>query len=251
MKPSVVVKGLACVGGWLITHLALAEPLIAPTAIDWLLDCPLTTTAHLNPQVVGRTQCGLVSVPRDHAAPQRGRISLSVTRVGARQPLNREGVVFIQAGEPLQAQDAPFVLHLASRWESLATQAYRTLVDRYDVIELSARDLREGNAVEQAARDMEFVRAQLGDAQLLYLGNADASRLGNRYGTLYPERVARMVLVNAQQPESAAPHVEQLRLKETTKQDASSCINRWVGDFLVFGKQPPPSTRCLDSGNGE
>jgi len=80
---------------------------------------------------------------------------------------------------------------------------------------------------------------------------ADATRLGNRYAALFPERVARMVLVNAQQPESAAPHVEQLRLKETTKQDASSCINRWVGDFLVFGKQPPPSTRCLDSGNGE
>lgn len=246
MKPSVVVKGLACIGCWLIPNLALAKPLIAPTAIDWLLDCPLTTTAHLNPQVVGRTQCGLVNVPRDHAAPQRGRLSLSVTRVGARQPLNREGVVFIQAGEPLQAKDAPFVLHLASRWESLATQAYRTLVDRYDVIELSARDLREGNAVEQAARDMEFVRGQLDEARLNYLGNAAATRLGSRYGTLFPERVGRMVLINAEPGEAVATGVEQLLLKESASAGADGCVNRWLGDFLAYGRQPPASTRCLD-----
>ena len=251
MKPSVVVKGLACVGGWLITHLALAEPLIAPTAIDWLLDCPLTATTRLDPEVVGRTQCGLVSVPRDHAAPQRGRIRLSVTRVGARQPLNREGVVFIQAGDPQQAKGAPFVLHLASRWESLATQAYRTLVDRYDVIELSTRDLRQGNGVEQAAQDMEFVRGQLGEARLNYLGNAAATRLGSRYGTLFPERVGRMVLINTEPGEPLATGVEQLLLKESAHAGADGCVSRWLGDFLAYGKQPPSSARCVDLGAWE
>ncbi|AZE56169.1 hypothetical protein C4K03_4021 [Pseudomonas synxantha] len=245
MKPSVFVKSLTCICCWLIPSVALAEPLIAPTAIDWLLDCPLPTTARLDPEVVERTQCGLVSVPRDHAAPERGRIRLSVTRVGARQPLNREGVVFIQAGEPSPAREAPFALHLASRWESLATRAYRRLVDHYDVIELSARDLRQINAVEQAARDMEFVRGQLGEARLNYLGNATAARLGSRYGALYPERVARMVLINAEPGEPIAMGVEQLLLKES---NADGCVSRWLGDFLAFGKQPPPSARCLDLG---
>ncbi|AZE73772.1 hypothetical protein C4K00_3550 [Pseudomonas synxantha] len=245
MKPSVFVKTLACIGCWLTANLALAEPLIAPTAIDWLLDCPLPTTARMDPEVVGRTQCGLVSVPRDHAAPERGHIRLSVTRVGARQPLNREGVVFIQAGEPSPAREAPFALHLASRWESLATRAYRTLVDRYDVIELGARDLRQMNAVEQAARDMEFVRGQLGEARLNYLGNDTATRLGSRYGALFPERVARMVLINAAPGEPMAIGVEQLLLKES---NADGCVSRWLGDFLAFGKLPPPSARCLDLG---
>lgn len=251
MKPSIFVKSLACIGCWLIAKLAIAEPLIAPTAIDWLLDCPLTATAHLDPEVVGRTQCGLVSVPRDHAAPERGRIRLTVTRVGARQPLNREGVVFIQAGEPPQAKGAPFVLHLASRWESLATRAYRTLIDRYDIIELSARDLKQKSAVEQAAQDMEFVRGQLGEARLNYLGNAAATRLGSRYGTLFPERVARMVLINAGPGEPIAMGFEQLLLKESARSGADGCVSRWLGDFLAYGKYPPASARCLDLGAWE
>lgn len=248
MKPSVLVKSLACIACCLIANAVRAEPLIAPTAIDWLLDCPLPTTARLDPEVVGRTQCGMVSVPRDHAAPGRGRIRLNVTRVGARQPLNRVGVVFIQAGEPTQAKDAPFALQLASRWESLATRAYRTLVDRYDVIELSARDLKQERAVEQAARDMEFVRGQLGEARLNYLGNAAATRLGSRYGALFPERVARMVLINPEPGEPVAMGVEQLLLKESS---ADGCVSRWLGDFLVYGKQPPASARCLDLGAWE
>lgn len=249
MKPRVLVKSLACISCWLMAHLALAGPLIAPTAIDWLLDCPLTTTARLNPKVVDRTQCGLVSVPRDHALPGHGHIDLNVMRVGARQPLNREGVVFIQAGEPPQANGAPFALHLASRWESHSTRAYRTLVDRYDLIELSARDLNHNDAAEQAAQDMEFVREQLGETRLNYLGDAAATHLGSRYGALFPERVARMVLINAGPGEPLAAGVEHLLLKGSAHQGTDECISRWLADFLVYGKQPPASARCLDPGS--
>ena len=248
MKPSVLVKSLACIGCWLIANVVRADPLIAPTAIDWLLDCPLPAAARLDPEVVGRTQCGVISVPRDHAAPERGRIRLNVTRVGARQPLNREGVVFIQAGEPPQARSAPFAVHLASRWESLATRAYRTLVDRYDVIELSPRDLRQANAIEQAALDMEYVRGQLGETRLSYLGNAAAARLGSRYGTLFPERIARMALINAEPGEPLAVGVEQVLFKES---GADGCVSRWLGDFLAYGKQPPATARCRDLGAWE
>lgn len=188
---------------------------------------------------------------RDYAAPKRGNVRLNLTRVGARHPLSREGVVFIQAGESQKGQNATFGVQLVSRWESYATPAYRTLVNRYDVIELSPRDLSHESAIEQAARDMEFVRAQLGEAQLNYLGNADATRLGSRYAALFPERVARMVLVNAGHSESVASGVEQLLLKQPARSNDTGCVNRWVGDFLVFGKQPPTSTRCLDLGSWE
>mgnify|MGYP006167647281 FL=1 len=56
-----------------------------------------------------------------------------------------------------------------------------------------------------------------------------------------------MVLVNAEHDMAGTLKVEQLRLKEPAKPDAGGCINRWVGDFLAFGKKPPPSTRCLDA----
>lgn len=250
MKPRALVQSLTCAYLWLIAGLISAEPLIAPTAIDWLLDCPFPPMERPDPDVLERTQCGTVSVPRDYAAPKRGNVRLAVTRVGARDPLNRQGVVFIQSGEPQRGQGATFVLYLVGRWESYATAACRELVNRYDVIELSPRDLTQEQDIEQAARDMEFVRAQLDEAQLNYLGNAQATQLGSRYAALFPERVARMVLVNARQDEPVASGIEQLRLKESTQPGAvtGGCINRWMGDFLVHGKQPPPSTRCLDLG---
>ncbi|NVZ18706.1 alpha/beta fold hydrolase [Pseudomonas costantinii] len=253
MKSSVLVKSLACACLWLIASLGFAEPLIAPTAIDWLLDCPFPALQRPDPEVLDRTQCGTVNVPRDHAAPARGTVRLTLTRVGAREPLSREGVVFIQAGEAQQGQDATFALQLVSRWESYATPAYRTLANRYDVIELSTRDLNQDNAIEQAARDMEFVRAQLGDAQLNYLGNAVATRLGSRYAKLFPERVARMVLVNVGHGEPVAAGVDLLLLKDSSRPGtiAAGCVNQWVGGFLVNGKQPPASTRCLDRGSWE
>lgn len=251
MKPSVLVTSLAGACLWLMAAVPHAQPLIAPTAIDWLLDCPLPAFERLDPEVLERTQCGQVSVPRDHAAPARGRVRLNLTRVGARQPLNREGVVFIQVGEPPTAKRTTFAQQLASRWESYATPAYRTLVDRYDVIELSLRDLNAPNAIEQAARDLEYVREQLGEAQLHYLGNAQGTRLGNRYGALFPERVARMVLVNTRPGEPGVAGVEQLLLKETARSGSDGCVARWLGDFLVYGKHPPPSARCLDTGHWE
>ncbi|OPA83687.1 proteinase [Pseudomonas fluorescens] len=253
MKPRALLKCLAGSCLWLTANLGVAEPLIPPTAIDWLLDCPFPAVAHPDPEVLDRTQCGTVNVPRDHAAPARGSVRLAITRVGARQPLDREGLVFIQAGDTQTGHAATFALHLASRWESFATPAYRALANRYDVIELSARDLTQDNAIEQAALDMEFVRGQLGDAQLNFLGIAQATRLGGRYAALFPQRVARMALVNAEHGEPAASGVDLLRLKETAKPGnvASGCINQWVGDFLVYGKQPPVSTRCLDRGSWE
>lgn len=251
MPPRVFAKSLVFGCLWLGASPVFAAPLIAPTAIDWLLDCPFPAFERPDHDVLERTQCATVNVPRDHDAPKRGSVRLALTRVGARQPLNREGVVFIQSGEPQKAASATFVVHLASRWESYATPAYRTLVDRYDVIELSLRDLNQQNGVEQAARDMEFVRAQLGDAQLNYLGNADATRLGSRYASLFPERIARMVLVNAGHAEPTASGVEQLLLKESVRPTDAGCVNRWMADFLVLGKQPPSSTRCLDLGSWE
>ncbi|WDU64281.1 alpha/beta fold hydrolase [Pseudomonas poae] len=244
-----VAKYLACGAVWLMASLAHAVPLIPPTAIDWLLDCPHPPFEQPDHAVLERTQCASVEVPRDYAAPHRGRVRLALTRVGARDPLSREGVVFIQAGESHKAQGATFAVQLVSRWESFTTQAYRTLLNRYDVIELSPRDLSQENGIEQAAQDMEFVRAQLGEARLNYLGNADAARLGSRYAALYSERVARMVLVNAGHGAPLDSGVEQLLLKESAGAVTTGCVNRWVGDFLVFGKQPPASARCLDSGN--
>ena len=47
---------------------------------------------------------------------------------------------------------------------------------------------------ESAARDMDILRAILGDEKLNYLGKSYGTFLGAQYAELFPERVGRVVL---------------------------------------------------------
>ncbi|MFD6287136.1 alpha/beta hydrolase [Streptomyces anthocyanicus] len=63
----------------------------------------------------------------------------------------------------------------------------------------SANLLRHVSTVE-AARDMDVVRAALGDEKLSYVGASYGTFLGATYAGLYPERVGRLVLDGAMDP---------------------------------------------------
>lgn len=53
---------------------------------------------------------------------------------------------------------------------------------------------------ESAARDMDLIRAALGDDKLNYLGFSYGTQLGATYAALYPENVGRLVLDGAVNP---------------------------------------------------
>ena len=55
-------------------------------------------------------------------------------------------------------------------------------------------------STENTARDMDMIRAALGDEQLSYLGVSYGTYLGGVYATLFPERVRAMVLDSAYEP---------------------------------------------------
>jgi pimeloyl-ACP methyl ester carboxylesterase len=55
-------------------------------------------------------------------------------------------------------------------------------------------------STENTARDMDAIRAALGDEQLSYLGVSYGTYLGGVYATLFPERVRAMVLDSAYEP---------------------------------------------------
>jgi pimeloyl-ACP methyl ester carboxylesterase len=55
-------------------------------------------------------------------------------------------------------------------------------------------------STEEAARDMDVLRAALGDAVTSYLGFSYGTELGATYATLFPDRVARVVLDGAVDP---------------------------------------------------
>jgi pimeloyl-ACP methyl ester carboxylesterase len=55
-------------------------------------------------------------------------------------------------------------------------------------------------STENTARDMDSIRAALGDEQLSYIGVSYGTYLGGVYATLFPERVRAMVLDSAYEP---------------------------------------------------
>ena len=60
-----------------------------------------------------------------------------------------------------------------------------------------------------AARDMDVLRAVLGDETLTYLGYSYGTQLGATYAALYPEKVGRMVLDGALDPTLSADELAQ------------------------------------------
>ena len=71
--------------------------------------------------------------------------------------------------------------------------------------------LRHVSTVE-AARDMDIVRAALGDAKLHYVGASYGTFLGATYAGLFPDRVGRLVLDGAMDPSLSA---RRLNLEQT------------------------------------
>ncbi len=72
----------------------------------------------------------------------------------------------------------------------------------------SAKLLRHVSTVE-AARDMDLVRAALGDEKLTYVGASYGTFLGATYAGLYPDRVGRLVLDGAMDPSLSARRMNQ------------------------------------------
>ncbi|POX49354.1 alpha/beta hydrolase [Streptomyces sp. Ru72] len=92
----------------------------------------------------------------------------------------------------------------------------------------SAALLRHVSTVE-AARDMDILRAVLGDRRLNYVGASYGTFLGATYAGLFPERVGRMVLDGAMDPALSARRLneEQTAGFETAFQSfAKDCVRR-------------------------
>ncbi|MEU1970894.1 alpha/beta hydrolase [Microbacterium sp. NPDC019599] len=78
-----------------------------------------------------------------------------------------------------------------------------------------------------AARDMDLLRAVLGDEKLNYLGYSYGSLLGATYAGLYPERVGRLVLDGA-----IDPQVSMLELDLTQGLGFESALRAYMADCL-------------------
>ena len=80
---------------------------------------------------------------------------------------------------------------------------------------------------EYAARDMDLIRAVLGDTSLNYLGYSYGTFLGATYAKLYPDRVGRLVLDGA-----IDPSVSQLDVSTTQGLGFESALRAYMASCL-------------------
>ncbi|MEV3871077.1 alpha/beta hydrolase [Streptomyces sp. NPDC049906] len=170
--------------------------------------------------------CAEVTVPLDYAAPERGTLRLALARIAATTD-DPKGSVLLNFGGP----GDPGIVNLAGfgRTFNTFTNAYDVVTfdprgvgrsspvtcDHAPPPEFTGADpeafLREAEAHYQrclrasgpvlpyvgtvnVARDLDVIRAALGDDRLNYLGFSYGTRLGAAYAAEFPHRVGRMVL---------------------------------------------------------
>ncbi|MFW0786500.1 alpha/beta fold hydrolase [Gordonia sp. CPCC 206044] len=171
------------------------------------------------------TQCATLQVPRDHARPDGPTISITVSRIPARDPARRRGILMGNPGGPGGDAISMFsALHppaaVADEWDLVAVQprgllsstpvtcAGRPSAD--DVVAFGKANRERCDratpgyvrtiTTEQTARDIESVRRALGADKVSLYGISYGTVLMSTYATLFPGHTDRLVLDSAVDP---------------------------------------------------
>ncbi len=182
-------------------------------------------------------ECAELVLPLDYTRPAAERISLVISRKKAMEPERRRGILVLNPGGPGgSGLGMPSYLagtELAKVYDLIGFDPRgvggSTALTCRTVPELATIDTRpadsefpkwaaEARAAEDAcqraaggirpfvntantARDLDVVRAALGEQKLNYLGYSYGTYLGAVYGSLFPTRLDRSVLDSAVHPE--------------------------------------------------
>ena len=187
-------------------------------------------------------QCATIKVPLDYRAPQGKRITMAISRIKSTAPDKRHGVLFFNPGGPgLPGLDMP--LYMKDTLPEAARQTYDLIgfdprgVGRsspvtcdlepeeenwlrpykeatFDKDVAWARDVARkcratsGDVLKHittrnTARDMDLLRAVLGEKKISYFGYSYGTYLGSVYTQLFPARADRVVLDSAVDPARA------------------------------------------------
>lgn len=190
--------------------------------------------------------CHALAVPRDHAHPEQGTLSMAVVRVRSSRQHVRIGSLVLNPGGPGGSG-----LDAMPGWAATLPDA---LLQRFDLVSFDPRgvgqsgalhcpdrddgpalgDVLDARAVAAAetrwatrdrdcasaiaatgatfgtdavARDLDVLRQALGDERLTYVGWSYGARLGAHYAHLFPDHVRALVLDSPPHPTAQWPDV--------------------------------------------
>ncbi|MEV7671959.1 alpha/beta hydrolase [Streptomyces sp. NPDC088752] len=185
-------------------------------------------------------ECATIKVPLDYARPNGGKLDVAISRTKATSAKDRRGVLLLNPGGPGGiGLDMP--LYLASDLPDAVKKRYDLIgfdprgVGRSSPVgcglnddelnwqrpykaETFDKDVRRARTVAEkcrkrngavlphlgtrnTARDMDVIRAVLGEKKISYLGYSYGTYLGAVYTQLFPKRADRFVLDSAVDPE--------------------------------------------------
>ncbi|RJO73615.1 alpha/beta hydrolase [Nocardia panacis] len=185
-------------------------------------------------------QCAEVTVPLNYSAPRDRAITVTISRSRAKDPAQRRGVLLANPGGP-GASGLAFALRVAEYLGGGVPDNYDLIgfdprgVGRSTPLhcgwpvstdmrsagldqvgfdktlaleaELSARCVATNGATQpyittrNTARDLDVIRAVLGEERINYIGGSYGTYLGAVYTQMFPERVDRLVYDSAVDPD--------------------------------------------------
>jgi pimeloyl-ACP methyl ester carboxylesterase len=217
-----------------------ADGLAHPT-IAWHDCTTVTDPAQRAVLRAAGAQCAELAVPLDYTQPQGRRITLTLSRVPAADPAHRRGVLMLNPGGPgdsalaLPAGVKEGLPDVAARYDLIGLDprfvgASTPVTCRWPTDFLlrgagpDQRTFEQGASFERGlaagcaghadllpyastrntARDMDLVRAALGEPRVSYVGWSYGAYLGSVYTQMFPQRVDRFVLDSAPDPDTYA-----------------------------------------------
>lgn len=210
-------------------------------------------------------RCGEITVPVDYSHPRGATIAIAVARRAATDPAHRLGTLVVDIGGPEASRSGVNVLldgspAVAARYDlvgfdprflgrsaplecgwptGLAFQSSQVAApDRAAFTRSTAvaadlaarcadrRDVLPHASTRNIARDMDVVRAALGERRISYLGWSYGSYLGAVYQQMFPDRTDRVVLDSAASPDASGPALP----RETAPATAAALADwsRWA-----------------------
>ncbi|WP_159460509.1 alpha/beta hydrolase [Lentzea albidocapillata] len=183
--------------------------------------------------------CGTVMVPMDYRGPGGRTLEIIVTRVRAKDPAKRQGALLTNPGGPgitglffpkgfarLSAAAESFdVIGFGPRGTRFNKDELRCEVpdqapdrptrptdaqlaviaeqarQQEEMCQRAGGELRKHVTTANTARDMDVIRAAMGERKINYYGASYGTYLGAVYGSLFPSKLNRSVLDSSMHPD--------------------------------------------------
>ncbi|MGX2995317.1 alpha/beta hydrolase [Streptomyces sp. JNUCC 64] len=195
-----------------------------------------------DPDPTSVVECATLTVPVDYRKPEGRTIGIAVSRIKATDPSKRRGALLFNPGGPGGSglfypgwvtrntprsvtdqydligfdprgvgASAPLACGTTTRAERLTFRPYREDTFAKDVdwardiaakCRANAPDIKH-YTTRNTARDMDRLRAALGERKISYYGMSYGTYLGSVYTQMYPRRTDRVVLDSAVDPRKA------------------------------------------------